>query len=255
MDFSPQAVENRLERVVEGFSSPRLLHYHRQRYELALRFISASDRVVDCACGTGYGARTLAARARWVCGLDVSPLAIAYCKRHYSRPNISFGVAAAQYLPLASGGAEVFCAFETLEHLEHPELFLREAARVLKPGGKLLISIPNRVAAGLKRGEKPRNPHHRREWSLLELDAWIQPWFQERRYFGQRIRAGSVLGRLSPRVCGSRWKRLAGKLDFTPIPSRPAMLAGLDDPGHWQPEYYFGVFSEFSGFSDFSRGG
>jgi hypothetical protein len=108
----------------------------------------------------------------------------------------------------------------------------------LKPGGLFIFSTPNRVAAGLKRGEKPLNSHHVREWSLLELDRLVRAKFSRIQYFGQRIRSGH---KLSIMYWRSRWKRLWGMMDFTPIESSDRVLAELENSSLWQPQYFLGV--------------
>ncbi len=235
---SPAAVENQLERVVEGFSSPRLLIQHRQRYQFALRYLRESDVAIDCACGSGYGAFLLAGKARRVVGVDISPLAIEYARARYSKPNLEFLVGRGEALPLPPGSAEIFCSFETLEHLERVEDFLAEAARTLKPGGRFLFSTPNRVAFGIESGAKPDNPHHRSEWSLLELDRILQAGFPRREYFGQRVRSRS---KLAPAYWLSRLNRLLGRPDLIRLRAGERRLAALEEPRHWQPEYFLGI--------------
>lgn len=236
--LSPAAVENQLERVVEGYSSPRLLVQHRQRYQFALRYLRESDVAVDCACGSGYGAFLLAEKARRVLGIDIAPLAIEYAKARYSKPNLEFLVGRGEALPLPSGSVEVFCSFETLEHLQRVEDFLAEAARTLKPGGRFLFSTPNRVAFGIERGARPDNPHHQMEWSPLELDRILQARFTRREYFGQRVRSRS---KLAPAYWLSKLNRLLGRLDLVRLPAGEERLEALEDPRHWQPEYFLGV--------------
>jgi SAM-dependent methyltransferase len=234
-DPSPEAVENRLERVVEGFSPQRLVEEHRQRYRFALRSIASRDRVVDCACGSGYGARLLAGRAASVVGIDRSLLAVAFCRRHHALPNAAYVAASAEELPLAAASADVFVAFETIEHLLAPERFLDEALRVIKPGGLFLVSTPNRLARGAPSGGLPANPHHVREWSLRDLDGGLAPRFADIEYFAQRIRDSS---RLSLHYWRSKWRRLLGRLDITPLPRRAPLLDLLERGARWQPQYF-----------------
>jgi spore maturation protein CgeB len=101
---------------------------------------SPGARLLDVGCGVGrFG---LAAHARgWdVTGVDVSELAIAT-----GRALAPFPMRVGNIGDLADEGEqfEVITAFEVLEHLSSPVAFLREAQRLLKPGGQAFVTVPN----------------------------------------------------------------------------------------------------------------
>ncbi len=101
---------------------------------------SAGARLLDVGCGVGrFG---LAAHARgWnVTGVDVSELAITT-----GRALAPFPMRVGNIGDLADEGErfEVITAFEVLEHLSSPVAFLREAQRLLKPGGQAFVTVPN----------------------------------------------------------------------------------------------------------------
>lgn len=125
--------------------SQTLLGQHLDRYRLAARF-SAGRRVLDIACGSGYGSRMLLdAGARSITGVDCSPQAIEYARARYGAPGLSFAVGDAETFD--GGEFDVIASFETLEHLPHPPVFLRRARQMLSRDGVLVISgttVPTR---------------------------------------------------------------------------------------------------------------
>ena len=113
---------------------------HVERYDFAAKFVDAG-RVLDCACGGGYGSERLAkAGAHAVIGVDVDPSAIAYARAHYGSDRTEFVCAdGAQF------DGEVFdtiASFETIEHVPDPEALIDNFARLLKSGGTLIASVP-----------------------------------------------------------------------------------------------------------------
>ncbi|MBI1956510.1 MAG: methyltransferase domain-containing protein, partial [Acidobacteria bacterium] len=162
------------ERVIPGQSDEDTFNEHRARYLFARRF-SGGKKVLDAACGAGYGSALLGANAREVCGVDISSEAVEYARGHYASAHVHFGQADCLALPFTSGRFDFVVAFEIIEHLEHPEEFLKELRRVLSPDGLLLLSTPNRLYYTEDRGEV--NPFHRREFSYSELEGILKPVF------------------------------------------------------------------------------
>jgi ubiquinone/menaquinone biosynthesis C-methylase UbiE len=90
-------------------------------------------------------------------------------------------------LPARDGSFDLYVSFETLEHVEEDEALVREARRVLAPGGALLCSTPNRdfLSPGLTLRDRPRNPYHVREYSIAEFESLLGRVFPKVRLFGQ----------------------------------------------------------------------
>lgn len=162
------------ERVVPGQVEPDLLNEHLARYHFAGQFV-AGRRVLDAACGSGYGAALLARAAQSVAAVDISPEAIAYARSHYAAPQVEFCEGDCLALPLADASIDVAVAFEIVEHLHDAAGFLRELRRVLAPAGLLVLSTPNRLYYTEDRGAV--NPFHAREYSYAEMGALIAPVF------------------------------------------------------------------------------
>lgn len=97
---------------------------------------------VEYGCGDGLVAAMVAVQADCI-GFDVSDLALEHARSHFSNSNISFSLVHDGKLDLPDNSVDLVYSFEVLEHLWDPFIAINEMIRVLKPGGKLLISMPN----------------------------------------------------------------------------------------------------------------
>ena len=102
-----------------------------------------AESILDDGCGGGYVAAGLASRAVSVVGLDVSLAAVSAAGA--SVRGAAFLAGDAHRLPFADEVFDAVILSEVLEHLDRPEVVMAEAARVLKPGGSLLVTGPNRT--------------------------------------------------------------------------------------------------------------
>lgn len=164
-------------------------HYHRYAYAQPL---ARGKRVLDAACGEGYGSALVAVAADSVLGLDVSAQAIAHARARYGMPNLRFeqaDVTALDHLPAAS--FDLILSFETLEHLLAQEAMLRGFRRLLAPGGVLLVSTPDKR----NYSDIPQfhNEHHVRELYREEFEALLAGIFPHRRLFAQKLLFQSAL--------------------------------------------------------------
>ncbi|MBI4460430.1 MAG: methyltransferase domain-containing protein [Acidobacteria bacterium] len=162
------------ERVIPGTGDVDLFNEHRARYLFARRF-AAGKTVLDAACGTGYGSALLGEAARRVFGVDISREAVEYARPHYPSSHLHFSQADCLALPFPPGQFDLVVAFEIIEHLEHPEEFLKELNRVLDSKGLLVLSTPNRLYYTDDRQEV--NPFHRREFSYAEFEEILKSVF------------------------------------------------------------------------------
>jgi ubiquinone/menaquinone biosynthesis C-methylase UbiE len=164
-------------------------HWHRYHYALPL---AERRRVLDIACGEGYGSALLATRAKSVVGADVAPETIAQARRRYgAAQNLQYVEGRCESLPCDDASIDLLVSFETLEHIPDPERLLDEAKRALAPGGLLLVSTPNRAVYSDQRDY--RNPHHVREFYEGEFLAVLKARFPEVTLFGQRVDAYSAI--------------------------------------------------------------
>lgn len=163
-------------------------HWH--RYAEAAR-LAHGKRVLDAACGEGYGTYLLADSARSVVGVDVSSEAIAHARARYPRPNLVFTQASVTHLPLRPASIDLVVSLETVEHLSKQREMLAEFRRVLASDGILVISSPNRPVYNEEVAVE--NHFHVKELDRAEFSHLLAPLFPRQAWFGQRIVAQSAL--------------------------------------------------------------
>jgi 2-polyprenyl-3-methyl-5-hydroxy-6-metoxy-1,4-benzoquinol methylase len=165
--------------------------YHWQRYLMTGHLVEGKQ-VLDAACGEGYGAEYLARFATRVCAVDVDGQTIKAAQTKYRRAHLHFQQGSIHQLPFAAETFDIATSFETIEHLpaEQQESFLGELMRVLKPGGLLLISTPNR-----RRTERfaEKNPHHLREFYLEEFTGFLKKYFKHVHCWFQELNLASFV--------------------------------------------------------------
>ena len=178
------------ERYIPTKMQPEVAVEHWHRYLVASRFV-AGKRVLDIACGEGYGSSLLSQTAASVVGVDISAETVAYASEAYRRDNLRFLVGSCAAIPLADASADVVVSFETLEHHgQHEEMF-REFKRVLAPGGLCLVSTPDRIVYSEIPGYS--NPFHVKELTAREFEDLVGRHFARHRILGQKYLLGSVL--------------------------------------------------------------
>lgn len=171
------------ERLVPGTPSwDRYYYEHRQRYETFAPLVVGKN-VLDAACGVGYGSQILAlAGAKHVTGIDIASDAIQEAKAHFCEANTSYQEADVTHLPFPDGSFDAAISFETIEHLQSPRLFVQELNRVLKLGGLLIISTPNRDF-GVKTSKA--NPYHLSDMNFNEFTDLIGEFFVIQKKYSQ----------------------------------------------------------------------
>jgi 2-polyprenyl-3-methyl-5-hydroxy-6-metoxy-1,4-benzoquinol methylase len=142
---------------------------HVARYRFACAYVQKGMRVIDAACGIGYGSKMLAEAGAEVAGFDISPDAIAWGAQHYAHENVALQVADCLALPVAPNSVPLFVSFETVEHVPDAP-FLAEVLRVLAPGGRFIASTPNQDLMPFHPGFQ----HHLRHYTPAELADLIE---------------------------------------------------------------------------------
>jgi SAM-dependent methyltransferase len=154
------------ERTVPGLAEE---NYWFRRHEVVYERLAercAGRDVLEAGCGEGYGADLIADVARRVIGLDYDESAVAHVRARYPRVQMHHGNLAE--LPLGDCTVDVVVNFQVIEHLWDQGQFAAECLRVLRPGGVLLMSTPNRITFSPGR-DTPINPFHTRELNAAEL--------------------------------------------------------------------------------------
>jgi len=163
-------------------------HFH--RYFLARSLCRDLD-VLDVAAGEGYGSALLAQTARSVVGVELDAETIAHARRSYASSNLNFLEGDARQIPLPDHSVDMVVSFETIEHFSEHDYFLAEVRRVLRPGGRLLISSPERDCYSSV--SDSANPHHVKELTGSEFLTLLQKNFSHVLMQGQRTILGSLL--------------------------------------------------------------
>src|SRR5215213_1331954 len=109
-------------------------------YGFARRYVRGKIVINSGRKEVGYGSRLLAETADTVTGLSNLPEAVDLASAAYSAPNVSYRRVSLPELPFAEGCFDVVVALGVIENLEHPEDLVKEAKRVLKQDGILIIS-------------------------------------------------------------------------------------------------------------------
>ncbi|MDR3734570.1 MAG: class I SAM-dependent methyltransferase [Acidobacteriaceae bacterium] len=176
------------ERLILGKFSALTENEHLARYRFAEQFVEGKQ-VADIACGTGYGTILLAkGGAKDVQGMDISEEAVVFSQENCNTPNVCYVVANAQKLTAISDNRfDVVVSFETIEHLPNVEAYLDEMVRILRPGGKFLVSTPDRRIASVLHCflGHPQNPYHICEYTERELISLLSTRFRIETCYGQ----------------------------------------------------------------------
>jgi ubiquinone/menaquinone biosynthesis C-methylase UbiE len=173
------------QRIVEQFTAQAesfVRAPHVNAADLVARFVAAvapagDERAIDIACGPGLLAKAFAPRVRELVGVDLTPAMVEKARavaREAGLANARFEVADALALPFASGSVDLALTRLALHHMPDPGAALREAARVVRPGGRLgVFDIASSEDAAEEayhnEVERLRDPSHARALPLSEL--------------------------------------------------------------------------------------
>ncbi|MGH2914463.1 MAG: class I SAM-dependent methyltransferase [Solirubrobacteraceae bacterium] len=140
-------------------------------------------RVLDMACGEGYGAEVLARGAASVIGIDANPEAHEHARLRYRRQNLCFERGALQVWG-EPGAYDAVVFLQTIEHVEDPAAVLGHLRSLLAPGGVLYVSTPNVQTLAPPGASKSDNPWHLREYRAPEFERLCRAAFAQVRVLG-----------------------------------------------------------------------
>ncbi len=177
-----------LERFDPAEQRGRIAYEHLHRYALCAQHVGGK-RVLDLACGTGYGTAILGAQGAQVTGVDISAAAIRLARKRHGGDNLSFAIADCFDLPFAAASFDVVVANEMIEHVADHDALISEARRMLVPGGLLLVSTPNKPV--YNRFKSP-NAFHISEMDQPEFMGLLRRHFRHVSLTGTRMALMSV---------------------------------------------------------------
>jgi SAM-dependent methyltransferase len=168
-------------------------NYWFRRHLVVYRWIASrvgGRRVVDLACGEGYGSAVLARTAVSVIGVDANPEAFEHARLKYSGPRLSFE---RNMLELWDGDVDCVVFLQTIEHVQDPDAVLDRLRELIGPAGVAYVSTPNVLTLAPKGAERSGNPWHMREYRAHEYRALCGRHFGSVDLFGlfpaRRLRA------------------------------------------------------------------
>ena len=156
---------------------------HQFVYEYVKSRLNLNNKVLDLGFGEGYGTALLAEFCGNIVGVDVTDKVVVYANKRYARHNCRFLKYDGRVLPFENNSIDVLVTFQVIEHIDDDHAFVAEIHRVLKPGGKLFMTTPNR-ATRLKPGQKPFNRFHKREYYASELADVLKSRFANVNVYG-----------------------------------------------------------------------
>lgn len=182
-------LENTGERIIpeELPITNGMLLEHLARYYFSLYY--AKGRVLDIACGTGYGSKIMAKSKKEeineIIAVDIDEETLKYARHNHYHPHVKYvkADAADEKLPDDLGLFDVITSFETIEHLENEEAFLDNLFKMLKPGGILILSTP----FGAGRGKPTREPFHIHQFTEEEFIKLFEPYGDTEFYYQRSV--------------------------------------------------------------------
>ncbi|HEV7918225.1 MAG TPA: methyltransferase domain-containing protein [Solirubrobacterales bacterium] len=159
-------------------------NYWYRRHSVVYEWISdrvEGRRVIDMACGEGYGSAILARRAAHVTGVDANPEAYEHAKAKYGSDRIDV---VRELVETYREPADAVVFLQTIEHVQDPQAILRHFASTLEPGGKVFVSTPNLLTLAGPDAEKSDNPWHVKEYRAGEYREMCKDVFEDVRIYG-----------------------------------------------------------------------
>ena len=123
-------------------------------------------RVVDLACGEGYGSAVLARTAASVVGVDANPEAFAHARAKYAQVAFERNM-----VELWDGDVDCVVFLQTIEHIPDPDAMLERIKTLIGPDGVAYVSTPNVLTLAPPGAERSGNPWHVREYRPEEYRA------------------------------------------------------------------------------------
>src|SRR5207247_10374019 len=154
------------------------------RYVFCQQYVHNMD-VLDLGCGYGYGTDFLAADAKSDVGAENDHKAISFAIREYRRQNLGFVILDNNYR-FEDSSFDFIVLLEVIEHVTDANLLISETCRILRNGGQLFLSTPNKLfTEQFYKDGKSLNPYHLREFYPYELREILEHHFSSVKGFAQ----------------------------------------------------------------------
>ncbi|HUW44981.1 MAG TPA: glycosyltransferase [Dehalococcoidia bacterium] len=177
------------ERFLPWIEGTQIHYEHLHRYAFVAHFVK-DKKVLDLACGEGYGTYILAREAKYVAGVEIDRATVEHARSRYIKDNLEFIEGSILAVPIEGEKKfDVVVCFEAIEHIAEHDKLLSEVKRLLKDDGLFIVSTPNKTVYT----DEPdyHNPFHIKELDFDEFKNLLRQYFAHMRIFGQRVYAGS----------------------------------------------------------------
>lgn len=175
-------------------------NYWFRRHLVVYEWIAAQVtglRVIDMACGEGYGSDVLARCARSVVGVDANPEAHEHARLRYRRPNLRY---ARDLVETFAEPADAVVFLQTIEHVQDAPAVLAHFRSLVGEGGVAYVSTPNVLTLAPKGAERSDNPWHVHEYRAAEYEELCRGTFGKVEMYGlfhaRKLRAHELALRL-----------------------------------------------------------
>jgi SAM-dependent methyltransferase len=161
-------------------------NYWYRRHLAVYQWIGArviGKRVMDMACGEGYGSEVLSRGAASVVGVDANPEAFEHARLRYTRQNLRFERGIVENHGEA-GAYDAVVFLQTIEHVQDAAAVLRHLGSLLTPGGAVYVSTPNLLTLAPPGAAKSDNPWHIKEYRAAEFEQLCRGVFGRVRMLG-----------------------------------------------------------------------
>ena len=218
-------------------------NYWYRRHLAVYEWIAAQTqgkRVIDMACGEGYGSDVLAATAQSVVGVDANPEAHEHARLRYAvrtRPNLRFE---RDLIESFSEPADAVVFLQTIEHLKDPGAALAHFRSLVGESGVVFVSTPNVLTLAPKGAKRSDNPWHVHEYEADEFEMLCRGAFGDVEMHGlfhaRKLRAHALALKLGwdsihPRLHLTKafYGRFTNAIAASDFTLRPTAEADLDE--------------------------
>jgi len=184
------------ERFIPWMEGAQIHYEHIHRYAFASLFVKGK-KVLDLACGEGYGSHALSKNAGYVVGVEIDENAVEHARNKYTTQNLEFIQGSILEIPIQGNEKfDVIVCFEGIEHVEEHEKLLSEVKRLLNKEGVFIVSSPNKKT--YSDDIDFNNPFHKKELYFNDFRELLDNDFSSCIFFGQKVYSSSNIWSLPP---------------------------------------------------------
>jgi 2-polyprenyl-3-methyl-5-hydroxy-6-metoxy-1,4-benzoquinol methylase len=183
------------ERYIPWMEGSEIHYEHLHRYRFAKEFVK-DKKVLDLACGEGYGSFMLSEEADEVIGVDIDKVTTRHASSRYINKNLKFIEGSITDVPVK--GEKIFdvvVCFEAIEHITEHDKLMSEVKRLIKEDGVFIVSTPNKYVYSSQ--PNFQNLFHLKELYFDEFKALLDHNFKNTLFYGQKVYPSSNIFPLS----------------------------------------------------------